>query len=39
MAQETITIEAVDSNGNTIGSMDLTVSTNETITIEAGNSS
>lgn len=39
MAQETLTIEARDSAGNVLDTMELTVSTNETITIEAGNSS
>ena len=37
MASETITIEAKDSDGNVLDSITLDVSTNETITITAGN--
>jgi hypothetical protein len=37
MAQETLTIEARDSNGNVINSMNIDVSTNETIEITSGN--
>lgn len=39
MASETITIEVTDSDGNTLGSMDIDVSTETIINVEAlGNS-
>lgn len=38
MAQETITITAADSDGNIIDSMTVTIETEETITLSAGNS-
>lgn len=39
MATETITIEVTDSTGTVLGSMDLDISTETTITVEASGNS